>query len=290
MRNIIDKLAQFVARNGPEFEQMTKNKQAGNAKFMFLFGGEHHAYYQYRVNAERPSCGGEPNFGHNLPPAPPNLNPPFYPMNCSQPAPSFGQFPGALPMTPLKANPSIDGPPYGNNNLLPPPPLPPHLQRPSPSMGQSLPLPPSLFQPPSKFPVSSEAPPNPPPFGVGWSHPPSMDQNPIAPLPPPPQPPPSLPVNQANLHMIKQEIEQLREKISESERNLSLQYRLIMENEMNSKIEETITKLLDDELRRMCEDYDINLNEFDKMLKPIIESCRKESIAVSCSSFHHLYK
>ncbi|XP_022918336.2 calcium homeostasis endoplasmic reticulum protein [Onthophagus taurus] len=53
LRNIIDKLAQFVARNGPEFEQMTKNKQKGNPKFQFLYGGEYYAYYQYKVNAEQ---------------------------------------------------------------------------------------------------------------------------------------------------------------------------------------------------------------------------------------------
>ncbi|XP_017305173.1 calcium homeostasis endoplasmic reticulum protein [Diaphorina citri] len=52
-KNIIDKLAQFVARNGPEFEQMTKEKQAGNAKFAFLFGGEYFNYYQYRVTSEQ---------------------------------------------------------------------------------------------------------------------------------------------------------------------------------------------------------------------------------------------
>lgn len=54
-KNIIDKLAQFVARNGPEFEQMTKEKQAGNAKFAFLFGGEYFNYYQYRVTSEQAS-------------------------------------------------------------------------------------------------------------------------------------------------------------------------------------------------------------------------------------------
>ncbi|XP_069703277.1 calcium homeostasis endoplasmic reticulum protein isoform X1 [Periplaneta americana] len=53
LRNIIDKLAQFVARNGPEFEQMTKNKQKGNPKFGFLFGGEHFNYYQYKVTTEQ---------------------------------------------------------------------------------------------------------------------------------------------------------------------------------------------------------------------------------------------
>lgn len=54
-KNIIDKLAQFVARNGPEFEQMTKEKQQGNAKFGFLFGGEFFNYYQYRVTSEQAS-------------------------------------------------------------------------------------------------------------------------------------------------------------------------------------------------------------------------------------------
>ncbi|KAA5586358.1 hypothetical protein F3H15_37825, partial [Pseudomonas aeruginosa] len=44
LRNIIDKLAQFVARNGPEFEKMTKNKQKNNPKFSFLYGGEYFNY------------------------------------------------------------------------------------------------------------------------------------------------------------------------------------------------------------------------------------------------------
>jgi len=53
LKNIIDKLANFVARNGPEFEQMTKQKQKDNPKFSFLFAGEHFNYYQYRVNTEQ---------------------------------------------------------------------------------------------------------------------------------------------------------------------------------------------------------------------------------------------
>ena len=55
LKNIIDKLANFVARNGPEFEQMTKQKQKDNQKFSFLFGGENYAYYQYRVTTEHAS-------------------------------------------------------------------------------------------------------------------------------------------------------------------------------------------------------------------------------------------
>lgn len=51
-RNIIDKLANFVARNGPKFEELTKSKQRENEKFAFLFGGEYHSYYNWKVSLE----------------------------------------------------------------------------------------------------------------------------------------------------------------------------------------------------------------------------------------------
>ncbi|XP_041086582.1 calcium homeostasis endoplasmic reticulum protein-like isoform X1 [Polyodon spathula] len=53
LRNVIDKLAQFVARNGPEFEKMTMEKQKENPKFSFLFGGEFFNYYRYRLAFEQ---------------------------------------------------------------------------------------------------------------------------------------------------------------------------------------------------------------------------------------------
>ena len=55
LKNIIDKLANFVARNGPDFENMTKQKQKDNPRFSFLFGGEHFNYYQYKVTTEQAS-------------------------------------------------------------------------------------------------------------------------------------------------------------------------------------------------------------------------------------------
>lgn len=55
-RNVIDKLANFVARNGPDFENVTKHKQLDNPKFSFLFGGEFHGYYQFKLNFERELC------------------------------------------------------------------------------------------------------------------------------------------------------------------------------------------------------------------------------------------
>lgn len=44
-----------MARNGPEFEHMTKQKQKDNPKFSFLFGGTFYYYYQYRVTTEQAS-------------------------------------------------------------------------------------------------------------------------------------------------------------------------------------------------------------------------------------------
>lgn len=53
LRNVIDKLAQFVARNGPEFEKMTMEKQKDNPKFSFLFGGEYFSYYKCKLVMEQ---------------------------------------------------------------------------------------------------------------------------------------------------------------------------------------------------------------------------------------------
>lgn len=53
LRNVIDKLAQFVARNGPEFEKMTMEKQKDNLKFSFLFGGEYFSYYKCKLAMEQ---------------------------------------------------------------------------------------------------------------------------------------------------------------------------------------------------------------------------------------------
>ncbi|KAH0625713.1 hypothetical protein JD844_033912 [Phrynosoma platyrhinos] len=59
LRNVIDKLAQFVARNGPEFEKMTMEKQKENPKFSFLFGGDFYGYYNV-VQAKSRHGGGCP--------------------------------------------------------------------------------------------------------------------------------------------------------------------------------------------------------------------------------------
>lgn len=71
LKNIIDKLANFVARNGPEFEQITKEKQKDNPKFQFLFGGEYNDYYLFKVKNENNK--NKVSIGANVPPPPPSL-------------------------------------------------------------------------------------------------------------------------------------------------------------------------------------------------------------------------
>ena len=51
VRNIVDKTADFVARNGPEFAERIKQNEAGNAKFNFLSPSDpYHAYYLHKIN------------------------------------------------------------------------------------------------------------------------------------------------------------------------------------------------------------------------------------------------
>ncbi|XP_077211833.1 putative splicing factor 3A subunit 1 [Tasmannia lanceolata] len=54
IRTIVDKTAQFVAKNGPEFEKRILAHNTGNAKFNFLSGSDpYHAYYQHRISEFR---------------------------------------------------------------------------------------------------------------------------------------------------------------------------------------------------------------------------------------------
>jgi splicing factor 3A subunit 1 len=51
IRSIVDKTAQFVAKNGPEFEKRILANEKNNVKFNFLNATDpYHAYYQHRVS------------------------------------------------------------------------------------------------------------------------------------------------------------------------------------------------------------------------------------------------
>ncbi|XP_022904768.1 splicing factor 3A subunit 1 [Onthophagus taurus] len=64
VRNIVDKTASFVARNGPEFEARIRQNEIGNPKFNFLNTGDpYHAYYQHKVKDFQEGKGQEPTSG-----------------------------------------------------------------------------------------------------------------------------------------------------------------------------------------------------------------------------------
>lgn len=61
VRNIVDKTASFVARNGPEFESRIRQNEQNNSKFNFLNPADpYHAYYQHKVKEFREGKGQEP--------------------------------------------------------------------------------------------------------------------------------------------------------------------------------------------------------------------------------------
>ncbi|XP_012938443.1 splicing factor 3A subunit 1 [Aplysia californica] len=61
VRNIVDKTASFVARNGPEFENRIRQNEVNNPKFNFLQPADaYHAYYQHKVVEFKEGRGQEP--------------------------------------------------------------------------------------------------------------------------------------------------------------------------------------------------------------------------------------
>uniref|UniRef100_A0A0B7ASQ4 Splicing factor 3A subunit 1 n=1 Tax=Arion vulgaris TaxID=1028688 RepID=A0A0B7ASQ4_9EUPU len=61
VRNIVDKTASFVARNGPEFENRIRQNEVNNPKFNFLQPTDaYHGYYQHKVTEFKEGRGQEP--------------------------------------------------------------------------------------------------------------------------------------------------------------------------------------------------------------------------------------
>ncbi|XP_054161602.1 calcium homeostasis endoplasmic reticulum protein-like [Oppia nitens] len=188
-RNIIDKLAQFVARNGPEFELMTKDKQRDNPRFHFLFGGEFFGYYQFQVSQERQ-------------------------IHHKQLMMASGQQLISL---------SVGPPQQGSTPIAP-------TQTPQQSQQQS-----NLWQN----------------NGIN-----NMTNN---------------------LDHLTQQINELKEQIRQSEGNLSAQHQVIMQ-EKDIIINNVLKQLQEEQLRRLADDFNVNLNEFENVLLPIADNCTKEAI------------
>ncbi|KAJ7975946.1 Calcium homeostasis endoplasmic reticulum protein [Quillaja saponaria] len=86
----IDKLVEYAAKNGPEFEAMIREKQQDNPSYSFLFGGEGNAYYHYKIWLSTRPPGGHFNAPF-VPSSMPMMHPPPNPMMSPSPlnAPSL---------------------------------------------------------------------------------------------------------------------------------------------------------------------------------------------------------
>ncbi|XP_014231138.1 calcium homeostasis endoplasmic reticulum protein isoform X1 [Trichogramma pretiosum] len=218
LRNIIDKLAQFVARNGPEFEHMTKNKQKDNPKFSFLFGGEYFNYYQYKVTTEQAILKQK---GMNTMS---NSDPRSNAMHQSSVAPSMNNV----------------GMPHNN--------------------GLSNPMPPSLMVqgPPPNMPP-------PPNISAPLGHMPPQNSRPYGAL-------------QTELATLQTQQSTLQDQVRQSEQNLAAHHAALM-SQQQGKVEEAVRQAQDNALQTVAQSTNTDLQAFDTVLQPIIDSCTKDSIS-----------
>uniref|UniRef100_A0A1D1ZE57 Calcium homeostasis endoplasmic reticulum protein n=1 Tax=Anthurium amnicola TaxID=1678845 RepID=A0A1D1ZE57_9ARAE len=78
LHKCIDKLVEYVAKNGPDFEAMIREKQHDNPAYGFLFGGEGHGYYRHKLWLSARGPPGSPfnaPFSSSMGMVPPSLNP-----------------------------------------------------------------------------------------------------------------------------------------------------------------------------------------------------------------------
>nr|XP_039268165.1 calcium homeostasis endoplasmic reticulum protein-like [Styela clava] len=313
VKNIIDKLANFVARNGAEFEKMTKEKQKGNPKFSFLFGGEHYNYYQYKLSTEQQIqnqqkaklnaqvVAQEAMVQHSLQNAPWQRNPqqqqsqqqaipplmpqfPRFPPNMRMPMSNAPPWqPQSQRFMPPNSGPNMHQPPPpfpgpGNNQTVPNMPMPPNQQ-----MGGQ--------PPPQNFNMPYRQPPqNMPPRTSRFSQlPPEQSQT----LPSQNQEPEDKKASDLSQgkgeegqeneeYQIVQAENEAKIKIEKSSSNLKQQYEVLM-HQQQEKIDAAIAQTEEEKLRNLASSTGIITSDFDVVLQPIINTCTKDSISAGKS-------
>lgn len=115
----IDKLIEYAARNGPEFEALIREREQDNPAYSFLFGGEGHNYYRYKLwLSTRAGPAFNPSFASSSIPMMPPHNSMLNPSSLSPPplgAASGG--PGSMLPGPQSHQPSF--PPYFDQHQQP---------------------------------------------------------------------------------------------------------------------------------------------------------------------------
>ncbi|XP_018369886.1 PREDICTED: calcium homeostasis endoplasmic reticulum protein [Trachymyrmex cornetzi] len=250
LRNIIDKLAQFVARNGPEFEQMTKNKQKDNPKFGFLFGGEHFNYYQYKVTTEQailkqkginPMQNADPRLNVSQQQQQTAANAVSQPLNnvnlasgLSTQNNGINPVVGIGPQVGSQAGPVLPGQIGGPGNAGPP------IGPVSSAMGGVNP------------PITGVA------QAVNIAGPPAWLQNELANL--------------------QSQQTTLQEQVRQSEQNLAAQHAALMAQQQG-RVEDAVRQAQEQALQNNAQNTNTDLAAFDTVLQPIIDSCTKDSIS-----------
>ncbi|XP_031776986.1 calcium homeostasis endoplasmic reticulum protein isoform X2 [Nasonia vitripennis] len=240
LRNIIDKLAQFVARNGPEFEQMTKNKQKDNPKFSFLFGGEYFNYYQYKVTTEQailkqkginPMQNADPRLKVSQQQQSPAVGVNNVGMAQNNGLNSVNMGPASNPPSMMGSGPPnsghMPGPPNAGPGHLPGPHNSgpgPHIPGPQNSIGRS----------------------------SGWL------QNELA----------SLQSQQTTLQ----------DQVRQSEQNLAAQHAALMAQQQG-RVEDAVRQAQENNLQSNAQTTNTDLAAFEAVLQPIIDTCTKDSIS-----------
>ncbi|XP_057331002.1 calcium homeostasis endoplasmic reticulum protein isoform X2 [Microplitis mediator] len=250
LRNIIDKLAQFVARNGPEFEQMTKNKQKDNPKFSFLFGGEYFNYYQYKVTTEQAILKQK---GINpMQNADPRLNvsqqqqtsvPAAQPMNNINLTPCLSTQNNAL-------NQVVGIGPVGNSGQVLPS-VPGSLSVPSNAGAPVLGSVPNVIGPVNQSIGSSGQ-------NVNINGPSGWLQN--------------------ELSNLQSQQSALQEQVRQSEQNLAAQHASLMRDQQG-RVEDAVRQAQESAFQNNAQSTNTDLAAFDTVLQPIVDSCTKDSIS-----------
>ncbi|KAM3339902.1 hypothetical protein CQW23_24562 [Capsicum baccatum] len=106
----IDKTIEYAVKNGPDFEAMIREKQQDNPAYSFLFGGEGHYYYRYKLWMSTRPPGGAFN-----PPFPSSSLPMMHPPN-----PMMSPSPLTPPYNASNASAAMLGPSHLHRPPFPP--------------------------------------------------------------------------------------------------------------------------------------------------------------------------
>ncbi|CAG0886378.1 unnamed protein product [Cyprideis torosa] len=252
VRNVIEKLAQFVARNGPEFEAMTKEKQRGNPKFSFLFGGENNAYYTFRVDMERRVMyqeGPPPPLRGGWGGPPPRQQWGGPPMGQQQgnwgPPQPYG---GGVPPQLMSGHHPVDGF-MAQSDLIPP---------------SAAPISPPTESSPGGDKRRSR-------WGPSGLDPGGGELGSLPTLQPLEEP-------SMSMEQIGEEQSKLREQLAMSSENLKAQEEALKAQE-EMEVEGAVQKAFKEKVERLAKESGLAKDEFDAVLQPIMASCTKDSIS-----------